>query len=276
MGGEMSTTWRSGLLFAALIVTAGCGGGVRDELNMVPGSCLLHMHIEQGLSPLVLREITGLDKNLVLAESLLTRGPVGVALMGVDITTVSPQFLFLSRSCSMDRAAGMASSMLNLTRRDRQNRADLVDRTGMIRASLAEKRGWTALYLGPAADVTMDAWLRMEKVGSLAADEALVQALPDRHHVTLMVPGNLFAFVSLLPMERYLPWWEDFFAAARVIRPAALTAAVTWPSRGSVALEAKLSREDGGTTRAALTLSDTAVSPDSAFTLFSNVLEELL
>jgi hypothetical protein len=272
----MSTAWKSSLLFAPLILAIGCGGGVKNELAMVPGTCLLHVHLEKGLSPMVLHEITALDESLVLAESLLVRGPVGITLMGVDITTLSPQFLFLSRNCSVDRAAGMAASMMNLTRRDRQGRADLVDRTGMIRASLAERGGWTALYLGPAADITMDAWLRMEEVGSLAADDALVQALPGKHHAVLMVPGNLFAFVSLIPLERYLTWGEDYFAAARLIRPAALVAAATWPSQGSVSLEVRVSREDGGMTGAVLTLSDTAISPDSAFTLLSGIAEELL
>jgi len=267
----MSTMHVRMLLLVPLILAMGCGGGLRDELSMVPGTCLFHVHLEQGLSPLVMAELVSLDRNLVLAESLLTRGPVGVTLMGVDITTLSPQFLFLSRKVSSERAASLTSDLLNLNRRDEGTRTDLVDRGGIIRASVTRRSGWTAVYMGPAANITMEAWLRMEKVGSLAADQALIEALPGKHHATLLLPGNLFAFVSLLPVERYIPWWSTYTGLARTVRPSALALSLSWPSSGTVSLEARMAREDGGLTAAELTLSDTGISPDSLFIILSNM-----
>ncbi|GEM_PF-865903 len=280
----MSTIRNRMLLFAPLFLTlallavlaAGCGGGVRNELAMVPGTCLFHVHLEKGMSPLLLNEIMSLDKNLVIAESLLTMGPVGVTLMGVDITSISPQFLFLSRGISRQNAALMVSGMLDLTGAESDERTDLSDDSGLVRASVSERSGWTAIYMGPAANVTMDAWLRMDEMGSLAADEALLQALPASHHATLMLPGNLFTFVSLLPVERYVPWWDDYTAVARVVRPSALTLSVSWPSSGPISLEARLAREDGAMTSMELTLTDTAITPDSAFVLLSGLAGSLL
>jgi len=267
-------------LFLALacltVLTAGCGGGVRNELAMVPGTCLFHVHLERGMSPLLLNEIMSLDRNLVIAESLLIRGPVGVTLMGVDITSVAPQFLFLTRRVSRQNAASLVSTTLDLTVTEGEDRADLSDDSGLVRASVSSRKGWTAVYIGPAANVTMDAWLRMDEMGSLASDEALLQALPASHHATLMLPGNLFTFVSLLPVERYVPWWDDYTAVARVVRPSALTLSVSWPSTGPISLEARLAREDGAMTSAELTLTDTAITPDSAFVLLSGLAGDLL
>lgn len=279
------STIRNGMLpFAPLhlalaclaLLGAGCGGGARDELAMVPGTCLFHVHLEKGMSPLLLNELVSLDGNLVIAESLLTMGPVGVTLMGVDITSLSPQFLFLTRETSVQNAASMVSSMLDLTGTGDGDRTDLSDNSGLVRASVAKKRGWTAIYIGPAANATIDAWLRMDEMGSLASDEALIQALPGSHHATLMLPGNLFTFVSLLPVERYVPWWDDYTAVARVVRPSALTLSVTWPSTGPISLEARVAREDGAMTSLELTVTDTAITPDSAFVLLSGLAGSLL
>lgn len=279
------STIRNGVLpFAPLylalaflaVAGAGCGGGARNELAMVPGTCLFHVHMEQGMSPLLLDEIVSLDRNLVIADSLLAMGPVGVTLMGVDITSLSPQFLFLTRETSRRNAASMVSDMLDLTGTEGEDRTDLSDNSGLVRASVSEKGGWTAIYVGPAANVTIDAWLRMDEMGSLASDEALLQALPGSHHATLMLPGNLFTFVSLLPVERYVPWWDDYTAAARVVRPSALTLSVTWPSTGPISLEARLAREDGAMTSVELTITDTSVTPDSAFVLLSGLAGDLL
>jgi hypothetical protein len=267
------------LFFALACLTvlgAGCGGGVRNELAMVPGTCLFHVHLEKGMSPLFLDEIISLDKNLAIAESLLTMGPVGVTLMGVDITSISPQFLFLSRGISHQNASSMVAGMLDLTGAEGEDRTDLSDDSGLVRASVSARKGWTAIYIGPAANVTMDAWLRMDEMGSLAADDALMQALPASHHATLMLPGNLFTFVSLLPVERYVPWWEEYTAVARVVRPSALTLSVSWPSSGPISLEARVAREDGAMTSMELTLTDTAVTPDSAFVLLSGLAGSLL
>lgn len=272
----MSTTGNRVLPLVPLILALGCGGGLRNELSMVPGTCLFHLRLEEGISPAVMEELLSLHENLALAGELLDRGPAGITLMGVDITTLSPQFLFLTRNVSEAEAAEMVSRILGLTPRDPGSRTDLADRGGMIRASVAGKKGWTAIYIGPAANVTIDAWLRMDPSGSLAADRALVEALPDNHHVTLLFPGNLFAFVSLLPVERYVPWWGDYTGAARVIRPSALVLSLSWPPRGDISFEASLAREDGGLTRARLTVSDTGISPDSAFILLSDLAGSLL
>lgn len=280
----MSTTHNRMLPFAPLFFTlaflavlaAGCGGGMRNELALVPGTCLFHVHMEKGMSPLLLDEILSLDGNLVIAESLLTMGPVGVTLMGVDITSISPQFLFLSREISRQNAALLVSGMLDLTGAEGEDRTDLSDNSGLVRASVSAREGWTAIYIGPAANVTMDAWLRMDEMGSLAADDALIQALPASHHATLMLPGNLFTFVSLLPVERYVPWWGEYTAVARIVRPSALTLSVSWPSSGPILLEARVAREDGAMTSMELTLTDTAVTPDSVFVLLSGLAGSLL
>lgn len=251
------------------------GGGPVPELSVVPGTTLLHIHIEQGFNSEA-REIAGeYFDGFKLADSLLKSGPLGISLVGVDITTMEPQLLMLSRSVTAEYAAALAARQLDLDPRQEESRVDLVSEQGYARASVAERNGWTALYIGPAPHMTIGNWLELKEENSLAADEALSSIIPDECHITVLFPGNLFGFLSLLPLERQIDWWQQYKDAAASVRPAALALGITWPDppEDTVTAILGLSRREGGTVTVNVEIKDSGISADSAFSLILSLAE---
>ncbi|HOP25917.1 MAG TPA: hypothetical protein PKX02_01865 [Candidatus Sabulitectum sp.] len=253
-----------------LVFLAGCGGGGPvPELSAVPGTALIHVHLEQGFNG-EFRELAGeYLQGFSIADSLLKSGPVGVTLVGVDITTLEPQLLLLSRNVSAEYAAALAARQLDLDPRQQDSRVDLVSEQGYARAAVAERNGWTALYIGPAPHVTMGTWLNLDEDNSLAADEALRSVIPEDCHVTVLFPGNLFGFLSLLPLERQIDWWQGYKDAAAAVKPTGLAIGITWPDPPEDIIQASmgLAGRDGGVLTVNMELANSGITADSLFSM---------
>jgi len=249
---------------------AGCGsGGPVPELKMVPGTALIHIHLEQGFNYRA-REIAGdYFDGFGLADSLLKSGPVGIALVGVDITTLEPQLLILSHDVSTEYATALAARQLDLDPRQEESRVDLVSDQGYARAAVAERDGWTALYVGPAPHVTLGSWLNLKEENSLGADTALESVLPENCHVTVLFPGNLFGFLSLLPLERQIAWWQQYKDTAAMLKPAAVAMGISWsdPPEDRITAVLSLAGRDGGTLSVDVDIQDWGIDADSVFSL---------
>ncbi len=249
---------------------AGCGGGGPvPELSVVPGTALIHVHLEQGFNG-EFRELAGeYLHGFSIADSLLKSGPVGITLVGVDITTLEPQLLLLSRNVSTEYAAALAARQLDLDPRQQESRVDLVSEQGYARAAVAERNGWTALYIGPAPHVTIGTWLNLDEGSSLAADEALRSVIPEDCHVTVLFPGNLFGFLSLLPLERQIDWWQGYKDAAASVKPAGLAIGINWPDPPEDIIQARmgLAGRDGGVLTVNMELANSGITADSLFSI---------
>lgn len=259
------------LIFAGFFaLLAGCGGGDPvPELSMVPGTALIHIHLRQGFN-FEARELAGeYFDGFKLADSLLKSGPVGIALVGVDITSMEPQLLMLSRDVSPEYVTALAARQLDLDPRQEESRIDLVSEQGYARAAVAERNGWTALYLGPAPHVTMGTWLNLERDNSLAADEALQSVIPEDCHITVLLPGNLFGFLSLLPLERQIEWWPQYKETSAALKPAALALGVSWqdPPEDRITAVLRLAGREGGILSVNIDLQDSGIDADSAFSI---------
>lgn len=258
----------------AVFFAAGCGKTPVPEIELVPGTALVHIHLEPGASRSATDMVTGFTDELALADSLLKMGPIGVSLVGVDITSLSPQLLILSRHASPEYTAALAARQLSLDPREQADRVDLVASGGYARAAVAERNGWTALYIGPAPHVTIGSWLTLEKSRSLAADEHLQQIIPEGYHVTVLLSGNLFSFLSLLPLERQIDWWQDYKDLASRVQPAAMAFGLYWPEpekNEPVRAMVALARRDHGATTLSLSVDDNLVDTDSMLVLLQQL-----
>ncbi|MCK5786720.1 MAG: hypothetical protein KAH54_09200 [Candidatus Sabulitectum sp.] len=259
------------VILTGSILLSGCGG--KDpvpELHLVPGTALLHIHIEPGLNSGLTSFAGDHFSGFVLADSLLKKGPLGISIVGVDISTLEPQLLILSRSTSTEYATALAARVLDLDPMQEENRVDLISQHGYARASVTGKDGWTAVYIGPAPHITLGNWLDLKKDDSLEADASLLEVIPEDRHITILFPGNLFGFVSLLPLERQIPWWTDYKDIAETVKPAALSLSLSWPEADTgepLHAGVILARRDGGVTSVELAISDTQINTDSCFTL---------
>ncbi len=264
------------LLSGTLLFTSCNKSDPIPELNLVPATSLLHIHIEPGINSSLTSFAGENIDSFILADSLLKKGPIGISLVGVDISTLEPQLLILTRYASEEYTTALAARVLDLDPRQESNRIDLVSEQGYARASVSGRDGWTAIYIGPAPHITLGNWLDLEDDNSLSADTALACVIPEDRQLTILFPGNLFGFVSLLPLERQIPWWTEYKSLAETIKPAALSLSVSWPepdTQEPLQAGVILARRGGGVSRADLSFSDTQIDTDSCFTLLLNILE---
>ncbi len=259
------------LLFSGLLVLLACKSNHPiPELSKVPATTLLHLHLAQGMNSQI-RAFAGEQlPGLVLADSLLKKGELGISVVGIDITTLDPQLLLLTRDATPEYATALAARVLNLDPRQEENRIDLVSPEGYAEAAVAEKDDWVALYIGPAPHITIGNWLELEKENSLASDTSLAKVIPEEAHLTLLLSSNLFSFVSLLPLERQIPWWLTYKDIATTVKPAAFSLFLTWPEPDTddpIQAGTRLARRDGGLTSIDFSISDTQIDTDSIFLL---------
>ncbi len=259
------------ILLACTVLFSACGEeNPIPELHLVPGTALLHVHIEPGINSRVTSFFEDRFGGFVLADSLLKKGPLGLSLVGIDISTLEPQLLILTRNASTEYATALAARVLDLDPREETNRVDLISEHGYARASIAGRDGWTAIYTGPAPHITLGSWLDLDKDNSLAADTSLAEVIPENRHITILFPGNLFGFVSLLPLERQIPWWTTCRNITATVKPAALSLSLSWPdpeAEEPVQAGLMLARRDGGVSSIDISLSDTSIDTDSCFVL---------
>jgi hypothetical protein len=268
---------RSAIFLAFALLFSACGTkNPIPELHLVPGTALLHMHLEPGINSSIRLFAGEQTSGFILADSLLKRGPLGLTLVGIDITTLEPQLLMLTQNATPEYTTALAARELDLDPKQEENRVDLISQQGYARASVASRDGWTALYIGPAPHITLNSWLELESDGSLAADTSLAKVIPDNSQITILFSRNLFGFLSLLPLERQISWWSVYKSVAESLKPTALSLSFSWPETGTEdPLQAglMLARRDGGVTALNITMSDTRINPDSCFVLLLNLAE---
>ncbi len=257
-------------LVAVLPVMPGCGGsgGIIDELKMVPGNYLLHIHAEEELGS----DITALAQyyfpQTALAARFLEYGPLGISIVSIDITTMAPQFLLLTRDISESEAVEEVVQVLNVLPDTKESRVDFITERGQVRGAVTSRDGWTCVYLGSAPSIVIRQWLDLEEESSLAADSALVSVIPEGHDLTVLISGNLIGFVSLLPVDRWVPGWERIDGLIRTMRPTAMSLSLSWQdSSGSAAVEVLTARQGDAVSRLALEVSDSVFSTDMVWPL---------
>ncbi len=265
------------VLLAAVVLFSACGkDDPIPELQLVPATALLHVHMEPGLNNNLTSFAGSSFSGFILADSLLNKGSLGVSLVGIDISTLNPQLLLLTQNTTAEYATALTARVLNLDPRQEEDRVDLVSEHGYARASVTQRDGWTAIYIGPAPHVTLGNWLDLEKDNSLAADTSLLKVIPENRHITVLFPENLFGFLSLLPLERQIPGWTDYKTVMNRIKPAALSVSVSWPGPDAdepVQAGVMLARRDGGVSTVEISISDTHIDADSCFALLLSVAE---
>lgn len=255
-----------------LIIAAGCGGGssTTDELRVVPGLCFLHVHLDEDFDISLVGGFAETLLPLQLVDSLHSRGGLGISLLGVNLTDLSPQLLFLSRHVDPGEMAMIGEAVFDCGARETGNGYDLVDSRGSIRGSIAGMDGWTALVTGSGADRSASRWLTMEEEASLAADSDLVSISEFDADLTILASRNSISFLSVIPTGMLSRQQMSYLSIARnLIADLGLSAAglsfdVTDDGPARIEVKFRFVREDGHVTAISLGLSDTGIPPDSA------------
>ena len=238
------------LALSTALMSVGCGGGEPvEELRFVPGTVLAHFHADHELPGYVIQALPRIGRmDWTALSSLVEENGFGVSLLGVDISDLSPQLLLLTRAATPERMAeALASSSGSETRDAGSGRIDLIDR-GSPWASVAARDGWTAVYIGGAPEVVLEAWMRMDAGQSLAADTSLTRLIPrDPCSYTLLVSSSMLGFLSVAPVERWVPWWGRVEPILDRLRPEALLAGIELDP--FVRVELRLARPGGKITR---------------------------
>ncbi|OPL19913.1 MAG: hypothetical protein AVO35_00155 [Candidatus Aegiribacteria sp. MLS_C] len=259
------------ITFAVLCVAA-CSGGhsVADELKVVPGLCFLHAHISEEMDVSLIPGSAGDLFPVWLVDSLHARGGFGVSLLGVNLTDLSPQLLFLSRRVDAREMAAIAGSGFGGRIRETETGYDLVDSRGSILGSVAERDGWACLVTGSGADRSASRWLSMDASQSLAADSDLVSISQSEADLTVLASRNSIGFLSVIPtgmltrqQNSYLNFARNFIADLG-LRAAGLYMDVTDDRPGRLTVELRMVREGGYITSLSAGFSDTGIPPDSA------------
>lgn len=263
-----------GLATAAslLLIAAGCGGGssMIDELRVVPGLCFLHVHLGDDFDISLVPGVAETLLPLQLVDSLHSRGDLGISLLGVNLTDLSPQLLFLSSHVDPGDMAGIGEAVFDCEAQKTDKGYDLMDSRGSIRGSVAERDGWTALVTGSGADRAASRWLSMEESESLAADSDLVSISESDADVSILASRNSISFLSVIPTGMLSRQQMSYLTIARnLIADLGLTAAglsfdVTDGGTGGMDAEFRFVREGGHVATISLGFSDTGIPPDSA------------
>jgi hypothetical protein len=245
------------------LVLQSCGGsqGIEDELKMVPGTYMLHIHVEPELGSDLIAFFIEDYPHLALAESLLDEGPLGISVVSIDITTLIPQLMILSKAADRTLVVNNAVDILDIHPDTLESRIDFVTDNGRIRGSVAERDGWTCVYLGTAPSIVIRQWLELEESSSMIADSALLAVVSDGYDLSILISGNLIGFVSLLPLDRYIAGWDRIREAITTVRPMAMSLNLAYQdSSHAISISAVVAREDGAISRIKLEIEDSRLS----------------
>ncbi|MBN2586664.1 MAG: hypothetical protein JXA64_11595 [Candidatus Fermentibacteraceae bacterium] len=256
---------------ALLAVSVGCGGGpsISDELKMVPGLCFLHVHLDDELDVSLLPSGAGAAIPIWLVDSLHAKGALGISLLGVNLTDLSPQLLFLSRHVSPEEMAGIGASGFGCSAVQTGSGFDLVDGRGGILGSVAGRDGWACLITGSGSDRSTGRWLEMDEDGSLAADTDLVAISGSDADLNILISRNSISFLSVIPTGMLTRSQITYLNIARRIiadlgvAAARISADVTEGDPAGLLLEFRIVREGGNVASISAGFSDTGISPDS-------------
>jgi len=258
------------------LVLQSCGGsqGIEDELKMVPGTYMLHIHVEPELGSDLIAFLVEAYPHAALAESLLDEGPLGISIVSIDITTMAPQLMILSKAADRSLVVNNAMAILDIHPDTLESRIDFVADNGRIRGSVAERDGWTCVYLGTAPSIVIRQWLELEESSSMIADSALRTVVSDGYDLSVLVSGNLIGFVSLLPLDRYVTGWDGIREAITTIQPTAMSLNLAYQdSSHSVSISAVIAREDGAISRISLEIEDSRLYITDIWPMLRNWIE---
>jgi hypothetical protein len=188
----------------------------------------------------------------------------GLALLGVDISDLTPQLLFLVPGEDARETASALASDTESEMRETGGRFDLL-LSGRPWGSVASRDGWTAIYLGRAPEIVLRDWLELEPSASLAADAALTALLSAGTQggsspplmCRVLVPGNLLDFLAVAPVGRWFPPWNRVEMVLDYLRPEALL--LELGTEPFLSLELYAARAGDEITRLRLELEDEAL-----------------
>lgn len=264
-----------------LMIAMSCGNVscLQDELQMVPGLCFLHAHMNADfnveLLPVNIRTLIP----VWLCDSLLSRGNLGISLLSINFSDLSPQLLFLSSSMDADEITPIAREGFGCNSAEAGDRIDLISDQGSVLGSISARNGWTCLITGTGSDRAVDRWLELEPVESLAYDTDLMNIADSEADLTILFSNNSISFLSVIPDGLLSRSERRTLANVRnLVQSAGLKALrisldFIDANPPMTVLEIKLVRGDNYISSLSISFSDTGISPDS---LIQEVLLELL
>lgn len=267
------------LSIAVILSLLGCGDrGIAEEMEQVPGLAFLHVHVEKGFDRTLLPEGLGDMIPVWLCDSLLARGPLGVSLLGINLTDLSPQLQFLTGNMDEHELADIATVGFECSQAEKNGYIDLVSPGGSLVASVAGRDGWSCVIVGSGADAAVQRWLELSPEGSLAADSGLVGISRSTGQLSVLVSQNTISFLMFIPdgmlsrAEKAI--MQTVRTAIDTVGPSALRLSLSSSGTGpySIRLEIELLRSGGERSTLTLDLSDTAISPDSLAGVISAIL----
>ncbi len=264
-----------------LLIAMSCGNVscLQDELQMVPGLCFLHAHMSADfnveLLPVNIRTLIP----VWLCDSLLSRGDLGISLLSINLSDLSPQLLFLSYSMDADEMTSIAKEGFGCNSVEADDRIDLISDQGSVLGSISDRNGWTCLITGTGSDRAVDRWLELESSESLASDTDLMEVADSEADLTVLFSNNSISFLSVIPDGMFSRSERRTLANVRnLVQSAGLKALrislnFIDADPPMTVLEIKLVRGDNYISSLSISFSDTGISPDS---LIQEVLLELL
>ncbi|MCD4847596.1 MAG: hypothetical protein K8R76_05355 [Candidatus Aegiribacteria sp.] len=264
-----------------LLIAMSCGNSpcLQDELEMVPGLCFLHAHMSADFNVELLPVNFSTFIPVWLCDSLLSRGDLGISLLSINLSDLSPQLLFLSSSMNADEMTHIAREGFDCNSAETGDRIDLISDQGSVLGSISDRNGWTCLVTGTGSDRAVDRWLSLEPVESLASDTDLIIVADSEADLTVLFSNNSISFLSVLPDGMFSRSERRILANVRnLVQSAGLKALrisldFIDANPPVTVLEIKLIRGDDYISSLSISFSDTGISPDS---LIQEVLLELL
>ena len=263
-----------------LTILSGCGAGIgiSEELEQVPGLSFMHVHIEQDFNLDLLPEELNSVLPMWFCDSLLARGPLGLSLLGINLTDLSPQLQFLTAGIPEDKVGEIAASGFGCELVEKSGYFNLIAPGGSLSGSVAGRNGWTCTVIGSGAESAVQRWLELDPEESLAGDSLLLSIAEGDGQLTVLVSENTMTFVMFIPDGMLSRAEKPIMQAVRsvidAIDPSALRLAFTFREVTPYAatLELELLRRGGELSTMTIEIGDNTISPDSLITAITELL----
>jgi len=256
------------VFFSVFLFAAGCGKvSIQDELELVPGLCFLHVHVENTMDTSLIPEDISDFIPLWLCDSLRIRGNFGVSLLGVNLTDFSPQLIFLSRDVGTDDMLRFGTDGFLCDFEEKPDSYNLIDDRGGMIGSIARRDGWTCLITGNGSDRAVERWLDLEVEESLASDTNLISISESDADLTLLISHNSISFVSVIPTgmlsREQIGMLNSVKSMIQTYNPQALRISfdISNVKPPVIDLEFQLVRGGNNITTFSVSLSDTEITP---------------
>lgn len=269
------------VVVTVFLIMINCGNAscLQDELQMVPGLCFLHAHMNHNFNVELLPSNIRTLMPLWLCDSILSRGNLGISLLSINLSDLSPQLLFLTSSMDADEMTTIAIEGFGCNSVQAGDRSDLISDQGNVLGSISARNGWTCLITGTGSDRAVDRWLVLEPGESLASDTDLIIVADSEADLTVLFSNNSISFLSVLPDGMFSRSERRILIKVRnIVQSAGLKALrisldLIDANPPVTVLEIKLVRGDDYISSLSISFSDTGISPDS---LIQELLQELM